>query len=150
MLITPKIGIRLVSVAILCLFSGIVVNSILCDYAHAVDAKGEIHEHPYGHDHHHGSTSPLTEHDHQDNGQDHDHDSGKDCCVDFTFTFFESLKRDYTLTFNLNSIVISVLFSLPNCISQMTGKNLFNGVWDYIEPPPAMLDIRVFIQSFQV
>ena len=143
-----QIGIRLASVLMLCVFTGIMANYILCNFAHAVDATGREHDHAYGHDHHHDGSSPLAEHEHKDKG--HEHNSGEDCCNDFTFSFFASLQRSNTSTFKLNINVNSVALLLPIFINPLAEKNLFKGVRDYIEPPPKIPDIRVFIESFQV
>ena len=138
------------SVVMLGIFAGIFTTIIMCNFAHAVDASGKEHSHPYGHDHHHKSNSPLTENDHKDKGDGHDHDSGKGCCIDFTFTFFSSLQCDYTPNLKLNSKVISIALSLPTFINPLVLKNLFKGMRDFIEPPPKISDIQVFIQSFQI
>ncbi len=137
-----KIGIKLVSVVMLCLFTGIIANNILCNFAHAVDATGQEHDHPYGHDHHHGGMSPIDESDHKDKGHEHNQDASTGCCTDATFTFFSTLKRDHASTFTAKVIPIS----LPNII--LAPKSLFKGV--QIALPPKIPDIRVFIQSFQI
>jgi len=137
-------------VLMLGIFSSIFTTNILCNYAHAVDATGLEHDHPYGHDHHHDSSAPMVEHDHKDKGQGHDHDSGKDCCVDFTFTFLASLQRDFNPSFELNHKVISVVLLNPVFIEPLAGNDLFNRIENHIKPPPKIPDIRVFIQSFQI
>lgn len=144
------IPIRVASVIMLWLFTGIMATNLLCSFAHAMDATGQEHDHPYGHDHHHEGNNPLTEQDHKDTGHEHGHDSGQGCCNDFTFTFFSNLQRDHTPTLKLDSKVISFALLLPLFINPMEGKNLFKGVRDYIKPPPKIPDIRIFIQSFQI
>ncbi|MCH8330549.1 MAG: hypothetical protein IH946_04085 [Bacteroidetes bacterium] len=145
-----KIGILIMSVVMLGILAGIFTTNILCNFAHAVDASGQEHDHPYGHDHHHESSVPPAEHDHKDKGSDHDHHSTNGCCKDFTLTFFSSLQRVYEPTFKLNSKVISFAISLHILINPVSEKDLFKGVRDYIEPPPKLSDIRVFIQSYQI
>ena len=147
---TKQIGIRIMCVLMLGIFASIFTTIIMCNFAHAVDASGEEHNHPYGHDHHHAGNGPLPEQDHKDKGNDHDHDSGKGCCIDFTFTFLSSLQCDYTPILKLNSKAISVALSLPIFINPLAVKNLFKGMRDFIEPPPKIPDIQVFLQSFQI
>ena len=145
-----QIGTWLAVVAILWVFTAIMTNSILCNFAHSVDATEQEHEHPYGHDHHHDGHSPPANNGHKDTGHDHDKDSGEDCCIDFTFNFFSSLQRDYNPTFKISQAVIIHTSSLPVFTNPMAGKNWNKGEGDYNLPPPNIPDIRVCIQSFQI
>lgn len=142
-----QIWIRVTSVAMLLLFIGLIVNNVLCNFAHAIDATGQEHGHPYGHDHHHEGENPTAKHDHKDKGHDHKSDSDTGCCNDYTFTVFTRLQRDYAPA-SLNTQVAFVVVLLSNNINSASIR-LSHGVCGYIEPPPK-IPIRVFIQSFQV
>lgn len=132
------------------LFTGIMTNNILCNFAHAVDETGQEHDHPYGHDHHHKSSTPLTEHNHKDKGNDHNHDSSTSCCINLTFNFFSVLQRDIRPTFKLNLNALSARLFLPVFINPIKESNVLKVVQDYTCPPPKIPDIRVYIQSFQI
>ena len=146
-----QIGIKIGGIVMLGIFASIFTTNLLCNLAHAVDATGVEHDHPYGHDHHHDTGPPVAEHNHKDKGHEHEHDqdSSTDCCSEFSITFFSSLQRHHIQTAKLNSKVITSTLLFPAFSSPMT-KNMFLGWHDYIQPFPAIPDIRIFIQSFQV
>ncbi|MCH8903976.1 MAG: hypothetical protein IIA45_08695 [Bacteroidetes bacterium] len=144
------ISLAVASVAMLCLFTGIITNNILCNFAHAVDATGQEHKHPYGHDHHHDGGNPIAEHDHKDKGHEHDQDSATNCCNDLTSTFFSNLVRDFSSGFKLDSKIISVTNLLSIFTNSSTTNNYSGVAMDSTHPPPKIPDIRVFIQSYQI
>jgi hypothetical protein len=160
-----QIGIQWAAVLMLLLFTGIMANNILCNYAHAIDASGVAHDHPFGHDHHHKAPKHEHNHDHdhnhqhdeappekehKDKGHNHNDQSDHDCCNELTLVFFSTLQRDEAPDFTFNLTAFSV--DLPQLVykSQLVEKNLFRGIANYAIPPPKIPDIRVFLHSFQV
>jgi len=143
-----RFQIWLCAVIMLCLFGGILTNDILCSFAHAIDVSGQKHDHPYGHDHHHGNNIPLSENDHKDKGHDHNHDANNEYCN--TFTFHSSLQRVSSHTFKFDPEAISATVLQSFTVNIFSVNTLYRKLRYCIALPPKIPDIRIFIRSFQI
>lgn len=143
-------------VNILCTIDNINNSNPSLEKSSLNDYHSTHHSHEHDHSTHHSHGHDHSNHHNHDNGKENllsnKSESEEDCCNDITTAFFTSFKCEMTKTIDKSLtfqsitfyVLVNRLFSLDHDFKLYSDKR----------PPPKLyskfLDIRIFIQSFQI
>jgi hypothetical protein len=147
-----KWGYRFIALLIAGAFIYVQSTALTCSISHLIDQSGVPHQHPLGHDHHHGSHAdgeePADDH-HDSGGHDEEQES---CCSDFTNAFLSAFGKSQAHTTEgiCKAVADGFAVALPFSIMPVGFVKSSAYSREYFHPPPRVPDIRMFIRSFQV
>lgn len=138
----------LIGVFLIAVYFNTLFTQFFCDYSYLIDLAETEHEHPMGHDHHHGdNTVPPVEHNDKGN-----HNESKDgnCCNDKTVAFFTFQTNSATTFFQLKDTFFKTVINFSNTTLVNTSSVRLDRYFYNKLLPPRIPDIRVFLHSFLI